>query len=86
MVTFPPGMRTFWHRHTKGQTLHVFEGEGWVQLGRANRPQRVRLGDLVRIDPDQEHWHGATATTSLRHLAVTAGTTRWQTECPVLPE
>jgi quercetin dioxygenase-like cupin family protein len=85
MVTFPPGMRTFWHLHTQGQVLHVLEGKGWVQRG-SDAPEPVAVGDIIRIAPCQRHWHGATATDSLRHLAVTAGTSEWEKGCPTLPD
>jgi quercetin dioxygenase-like cupin family protein len=68
-VTFEPGARTAWHTHPLGQTLIVTAGSGWVQpWGRPT--QEFREGDVVWIPPGQKHWHGATATTSMTHIAV----------------
>jgi quercetin dioxygenase-like cupin family protein len=60
-VTFEPGARTAWHSHPLGQTLIVTDGTGWVQ-GWGGPVQEIRPGDVVRIPPNQKHWHGATAT------------------------
>jgi len=67
-VTFAPGGRTFWHRHPLGQTLRVMSGMGLVAL-RGEAPQVIRPGDTVFIPPHVEHWHGATATTAMNHIA-----------------
>src|SRR5437763_13108379 len=68
-VTFEPGARTAWHSHPLGQTLIVTGGTGWVQQW--GRPvQEIREGDVVRIPPGQKHWHGATATTRMTHIAL----------------
>src|SRR3954451_7540232 len=68
-VTFEPGARTAWHSHPLGQTLIVTAGTGWVQqLG--GPVQEIREGDVVRIPPGQTHWHGATATTRMTHIAL----------------
>jgi quercetin dioxygenase-like cupin family protein len=68
-VTFEPGARTTWHTHPLGQTLIVTGGVGWVQ--REGGPiERVRPGDVVWIEPGEKHWHGATAATSMTHIAV----------------
>ena len=68
-VTFEPGARTAWHTHPIGQTLVVTEGEGWVQQeGRAI--QVMRSGDVVWIPAGVRHWHGASPTTSVTHLAI----------------
>jgi quercetin dioxygenase-like cupin family protein len=60
-VTFEPGARTCWHSHPLGQTLIVTDGTGWVQ-GWGGSVQEIKAGDVVRIPPNQKHWHGATAT------------------------
>ena len=68
-VTFASGSRTAWHNHLAGQYLIVTSGVGWVQ--ERGRPKReIRAGDVVWTPPGVEHWHGATPTTSLSHLAV----------------
>jgi quercetin dioxygenase-like cupin family protein len=68
-VTFEPGARTAWHKHPLGQTLIVTAGIGWVQ--QQGRPvQEFREGDVVRIPPGVKHWHGATATTQMTHIAL----------------
>jgi quercetin dioxygenase-like cupin family protein len=68
-VTFEPGARTAWHTHPAGQTLIVTSGLGWV--GEWGGPvQEMRPGDVVRIPPGQKHWHGATATTGVSHIAL----------------
>ncbi len=68
-VTFEPGARTVWHTHPLGQTLIVMAGSGWVQ--RDGGPvEKVRPGDVVWFAPGEKHWHGATATTGLTHIAV----------------
>jgi quercetin dioxygenase-like cupin family protein len=69
-VTFEPGARTMWHTHPLGQTLIVTSGLGWVQC--ENGPiEEVRPGDIVWFPPGEKHWHGATATTAMTHIAVT---------------
>jgi quercetin dioxygenase-like cupin family protein len=78
-VTFTPGSRTHWHRHSAGQLLLVVSGQGWV-AGREHGRQIVRTGDLVWTDPDEDHWHGATNDSLLTHLAVTLGSTHWYDE------
>lgn len=68
-VTFAPGARTVWHSHPRGQTLLVTSGQGWVQEW--GKPRRViNPGDVVRIAPGVKHWHGATATQAMRHIAL----------------
>jgi len=68
-VTFEPGARTAWHTHPLGQTLIVTAGVGWAQrVGGA--VEEIRPGDVVWIEPGEKHWHGATATTSMTHIAV----------------
>ena len=69
-VTFEPGGRTMWHTHPLGQTLIVTSGLGWVQC--ENGPiEEVRPGDIVWFPPREKHWHGATATTAMTHIAIT---------------
>ena len=68
-VTFEPGARTAWHTHPLGQTLIITAGAGWVQ--REGGPiENVHPGDVVWFAPDEKHWHGATATTALSHIAI----------------
>jgi quercetin dioxygenase-like cupin family protein len=68
-VTFEPGARTAWHTHPLGQTLIVTSGLGWVQPWDGSK-QAIRPGDVVRIPPGVKHWHGATATTGMTHIAI----------------
>ncbi|TIL75544.1 MAG: cupin domain-containing protein [Mesorhizobium sp.] len=68
-VTFEPGARTAWHTHPLGQTLIVTAGLGRVQ--REGAPvEEIRPGDVVWIPPGVKHWHGASATTAMTHLAI----------------
>jgi quercetin dioxygenase-like cupin family protein len=68
-VTFEPGARTAWHTHPLGQTLLVTFGLGWVQ--RWGGPvQEIRPGDVVWFSPGEKHWHGATPTTAMMHIAI----------------
>ncbi len=68
-VTFEPGARTAWHTHPLGQTLIVTSGCGWVQ--RDGGPiEDIRPGDVVWFAPGEKHWHGATATTGMTHIAI----------------
>ncbi|MEA2861087.1 MAG: hypothetical protein QOC72_3126 [Methylobacteriaceae bacterium] len=69
-VTFEPGARTAWHTHPLGQTLIITAGFGWVQ--REGGPvEEVRPGDIVWFPPGEKHWHGATSTTAMTHMAIT---------------
>jgi quercetin dioxygenase-like cupin family protein len=70
-VTFEPGARTAWHNHPAGQYLIVTSGVGWVQARGAEK-QVVKAGDVVWTPPGVFHWHGATATQSMSHIAVWA--------------
>ena len=71
-VTFEPGARTAWHTHPLGQTLIVTSGMGRVQ--RWDGPlQEIRPGDVIWIPPGVKHWHGATKTTAMTHIAITEG-------------
>jgi quercetin dioxygenase-like cupin family protein len=68
-VTFEPGARTAWHTHPLGQTLIVMSGLGWVQ--RLGGPvQEIRPGDVIWFEPGEKHWHGATRTTAMTHIAI----------------
>jgi quercetin dioxygenase-like cupin family protein len=68
-VTFEPGARTAWHTHPLGQTLIVTAGCGWVQQTGGTK-EEVRPGDVVWIPAGEKHWHGATATTAMTHIAI----------------
>jgi len=69
LVTFEPGARTAWHTHPFGQTLIVTAGCGWVQ--RDGGPiEVIRPGDVVWFPASEKHWHGATATTAMSHIAI----------------
>ena len=68
-VTFEPGSRTAWHTHPLGQTLIVTSGCGLVQ--RLDGPiEEIHPGDVVWFPPGEKHWHGATATTAMTHIAI----------------
>ena len=68
-VTFEPGARTAWHTHPLGQTLIVLSGGGLVQ--REGGPvEAIRPGDIVWFAPGEKHWHGATPTTAMSHIAI----------------
>jgi len=68
-VTFEPGARTAWHTHPLGQTLIVIYGLGWAQ--RDGGPvEELRPGDVVWFAPGEKHWHGATPTTAMTHIAI----------------
>ncbi len=68
-VSFEPGARTAWHTHPLGQTLYIVHGTGLICV-RNNKPQLMRMGDTIWIPPHEEHWHGATATNSMTHIAI----------------
>ena len=68
-VSFEPEARTAWHTHPLGQTLHVINGVGLIGL-RNEAPQLIKAGDTVWIPPGEEHWHGASATNSMTHIAI----------------
>lgn len=68
-VTFEAGARTAWHTHPLGQTLIVTAGAGWVQ--RDGGPiELIFPGDVVWFAPEEKHWHGATPTTAMTHVAI----------------
>jgi len=68
-VTFEPGARSAWHTHPLGQTLIVTSGCGWVQ-SEGGAKTEIRPGDIVWCPPKEKHWHGATKTTAMTHIAI----------------
>jgi quercetin dioxygenase-like cupin family protein len=68
-VTFEPGARTAWHTHPLGQTLIVTAGCGWVQR-EGGSVEEVHPGDVVWFPPGEKHWHGASPTTAMTHIAI----------------
>jgi len=85
VVRFEPGARNYWHSHEGGQLLYVIEGAGWVQA-RGSGAQRIRVGDAVATEPNEEHWHGAGRSGPLAHIVVNVGETRWLEESPAPDE
>ena len=68
-VTFEPGARTAWHTHPLGQTLIVTAGCGWAQ--RDGGPiEEIHPGDIVWFAPNEKHWHAATSTNAMTHIAI----------------
>ncbi len=68
-VTFEPGARTAWHTHPLGQTLIITSGRGWVQQW-GGPIEEVGPGDVVWFPPGEKHWHGATPTNGMTHIAI----------------
>lgn len=68
-VTFEPGARSNWHTHPLGQTLIVTSGLGWTQC-EGEPVIEIRPGDIVFCPPGRRHWHGASSTTSMTHIAI----------------
>src|SRR4029453_10043588 len=68
-VTFEPGARTAWHTHPLGQTLIVTSGQGWMQV-EGGPKEDIRPGDIIWFAPGEKHWHGATATNAMTHIAI----------------
>ena len=68
-VTFEPSARTAWHTHPLGQTLIVTAGCGWVQR-EAGPVEEIHPGDVIWFPPGEKHWHGATPTTAMTHIAI----------------
>lgn len=68
-VTFEPGARSAWHNHPVGQTLIVTSGCGWTQC-EGEAIVEIRAGDVIWCPPGHRHWHGATAMTSMTHIAI----------------
>ena len=69
IVTFEPGARTAWHTHPLGQTVIVTAGLGWAQREGGLR-EEIRPGDVVWFLPGEKHWHGATDSTAMTHVAI----------------
>ena len=76
VVDFEPGARTHWHSHPDGQYLYVLSGQGRIQ-SRGGEVEPLQPGDCIYAAPGEEHWHGAGTETSVSHLAVSLGRTRW---------
>jgi len=68
-VTFEPGARTAWHTHPLGQTLIVTSGLGWAQRW-GEAVAEIRSGDVVWFPPGEKHWHGASPTSAMTHIAI----------------
>ncbi len=68
-VTFEPGARTAWHTHPLGQTLIVTSGLGWAQRW-GGQVEEIRPGDVVSFEPNEKHWHGASPTSAITHIAI----------------
>lgn len=69
IVTFEPGARSAWHRHPRGQVLIVTAGKGWTQC-EGEAIVEIHAGDVIVCPPGHKHWHGASATTAMTHIAV----------------
>ena len=69
IVTFEPGARTAWHTHPLGQTLIVTAGCGWAQRW-GGLIEEIRSGDIIWFPPGEKHWHGATPSTAITHIAI----------------
>jgi quercetin dioxygenase-like cupin family protein len=69
IVTFEPGARTAWHTHPLGQSLIVTSGVGWTQCD-GGPVEEIRAGDVIWCPPGHKHWHGATPTTAMTHIAI----------------
>jgi quercetin dioxygenase-like cupin family protein len=68
-VTFEPGARSAWHTHPLGQILVVTAGCGWTQC-EGEAIAEIRAGDVIWCPPGHRHWHGATRTTAMTHIAI----------------
>lgn len=69
LVTFEPGARSAWHTHPLGQALIVTAGLGWTQC-EGEPKEEIRPGDVIACPPGKRHWHGATPTTAMSHIAI----------------
>lgn len=69
IVTFEPGARTAWHTHPLGQTLIVTAGCGWAQH-EGGPVEEIHAGDIVWFAPGEKHWHGASPTMAVTHIAI----------------
>jgi 4-carboxymuconolactone decarboxylase len=78
-IFFAPGARTYWHQHERGQILQVTSGSG-VVCAEGGTPQPLHAGDVVWAPPGEKHWHGAGPDSSLSHIAISLGTTKWAEE------
>lgn len=85
LVRFEPGARTVWHTHPLGQRLIVTSGTGWTQV-EGGPVEEIREGDVVWFPPNIRHWHGATHTTVMTHIAIQASKdgspVRWAEHVP----
>jgi quercetin dioxygenase-like cupin family protein len=70
LVTFEPGARSAWHTHPAGQVLIVTSGTGWIQEEGGDK-HAIKPGDVIWTPPGVRHWHGATDTTAMSHIAIT---------------
>lgn len=70
LVTFEPGARSAWHTHPLGQNLIVVSGLGWHQC-EGEPKEEIRPGDVITCAPGKRHWHGATSSTAMSHIAIT---------------
>jgi quercetin dioxygenase-like cupin family protein len=68
-ITFEPGARTAWHTHPRGQTLIVTSGCGWAQK-EGGPVEEIHPGDVIWFPPGEKHWHGATPTSAMTHIAI----------------
>lgn len=75
IVTFEPAARTAWHTHPLGQTLIVTSGKGLVQVS-GGPIEEINPGDVIWFAPGEKHWHGATPTTAMSHVAIAEGARR----------
>jgi quercetin dioxygenase-like cupin family protein len=71
-VTFEPGARTAWHTHPLGQTLVILAGSGLAQR-EGGAIERIQPGDVIWFSPGEKHWHGASPTTAVTHIAIQEG-------------
>lgn len=78
-VFFPPGSRTDWHTHERGQILLVTAGRGFAQV-RDGDGTWIEPGDVVYFPAGEEHWHGAGPGSYLMHTAISLGETDWLDE------
>lgn len=69
LVTFEPGARSAWHNHPMGQHLVVISGVGWTQC-EGSPKKEIRSGDVISCPCGKKHWHGATVTTGMSHIAI----------------
>jgi quercetin dioxygenase-like cupin family protein len=76
VVTFEPSARTAWHTHPKGQILIVTAGLGRVQ-SEGKKIEEIRPGDVVLIPAGEKHWHGASPTAAMTHIAINEAPTNW---------